>query len=78
VQPARSRKETDGRARAVFHRYGRTYFLAAISDGSWQSTYDLRRSNKEEQLTDQIPTRQAAVVSALSNGTVVTAGIGRE
>jgi hypothetical protein len=78
VQPARSRKAADGRARAVFHRYGRAYFLAAISDGSWQSTYDLGRSNKEEQLTSQSPARQPEVVSALSNGTVVTADIARE
>jgi hypothetical protein len=78
VQPARSRKEADGRARAVFHRYGRAYFLAAISDGSWQSTYVLRPSNTEEQLADQSPTRQPEVVSAISNGTVVTANIGRE
>jgi hypothetical protein len=78
VQPAGSRKEADGRARAVFHRYGRAYFLAAISDGSWQSTYDLERSNKEEQLIDKSPPRQPEVVSVLSNGTVVTADIGRK
>jgi hypothetical protein len=78
VQPARSRKEADGRARTLFHRYGRAYFLVAISDGSWQSTYDLGRSNKEEQLADQSPTRQPEVVSALSNGTVVTTDIDRE
>jgi len=78
VQPARSRKEADGRGRAIFHRYGTVYFLAAISDGSWQSTYDFRRSNKEEQLTDNTPTRQPEVVSVLSNGTVVSADIGRK
>jgi hypothetical protein len=77
VQPASSSKEADGRARALFHRYGGTYFLAAISDGSWQSTYDFRRSNKEQQLTDNTPTRQPEVVSVLSNGTVVSADIGR-
>jgi hypothetical protein len=78
VQPASSSKEADGRARALFHRFGGTYFLAAISDGSWQSTYDFGRSNKEEQLTDNPPTRQPEVVSVLSNGTVVSAGIGRK
>ena len=77
VQPASSSKEADGRARALFHRYGGTYFLAAISDGSWQSTYNFGRSNKEEQLTDNTPTRQPEVVSVLSNGTVVP-HIGRE
>ncbi len=54
VQPAGSSKEVDGRARAVFHRYGGAYFLAAISDGSWQSTYDLDRSNKEEELAGRV------------------------
>jgi hypothetical protein len=49
VEPADS--EADGRARTVFHRYGEAYFLAAISDGSWQSTYDFGRSNKENTAT---------------------------
>jgi hypothetical protein len=70
VRPARSRKEADGRVRAIFHRYGTAYFLAAISDGSWQSTYDLRRSDKEERLTDKTPRPQLQVVSVLFNGTI--------
>ena len=78
VQPAGSSKEVDGRARAVFHRHGGAYFLAAISDGSWQSTYDLGRSNKEKELTNKSPTRQPEVVTVLSNGAVVTADIGRK
>ena len=69
VQPAGSRKEADVRAKAVFHRYGESYFLTAISDGSWQSTYDFDRSNKEVQLIAKDPTRQPQVVSVLSNGT---------
>jgi hypothetical protein len=76
VQPARSRKEADGRGRAIFHRYGTVYFLAAISDGSWQSTYDLRRSKKEERLTDKDPTPQLQVVGVLANGTVERANVG--
>jgi hypothetical protein len=76
VEPAG--KAADGRARAVFHRYGGAYFLAAISDGSWQSTYDLGRSKKEKELANKSPTRQPEVVSVLSNGAVVTAGIGRK
>jgi hypothetical protein len=76
VEPAGS--EADRRARTVFHRYGEAYFLAAISDGSWQSTYDFGRSNKEEELTGKSPTRQPEVVSVLSNGTVVTAEIDRK
>lgn len=78
VQPAGSSKEVDGRARAVFHRYGGAYFLAAISDGSWQSTYDLGRSNEEKELTNKSATRQPEVVSVLPNGAVVTADIGRK
>ena len=78
VQPAGSSKEVDGRARAVFHRYGKSYFLAAISDGSWQSTYDFDTSNKEAELIAKDPTRQPEVVTALSNGTVVTADVGRK
>jgi Xaa-Pro aminopeptidase len=78
VQPAGSSKEVDGRARAVFHRYGKSYFLAAISDGSWQSTYDFHRSNKEAELIAKDPTRRLEVVNALSNGTVVTAESGRK
>jgi hypothetical protein len=78
VQPADSRKELDRRSRAVFHRYGGIYFLAAISGGSLPSTYDLDRSNKEEELINKNPTRPVEVVSVLSGGTVVTADIGRK
>ncbi len=78
VQPAGSSKEVEGRARAVFHRYGKSYFLTAVSDGSWQSTYDFDRSNKEAELIAKDPTRQPEVLTALSNGTVVTAEIGRK
>jgi hypothetical protein len=76
VAPASS--EADGRARAVFHRYGEAYFLAAISDGSWQSTYDFGRSTKEKELAGNSPTRQPEVVSVLSNPTAVTADVGRK
>jgi hypothetical protein len=77
VLPASSKKEADRRPRAVFHRYGGVYFLATISDGSSQATYDLDRSNKEKVLADKIPARQPEVVSVLTNGTVVTE-VGRE
>ncbi len=77
VRPARSRKEADGRVRAIFHRYGTAYFLAAISDGSWQSTYDLWRSNKEKRIADISPRPQLKIASVLSDGTVVTADNGR-
>lgn len=78
VQPAGSSKEVDGGARAVFHRYGKSYFLTAISDGSWQSTYDFDRSNKEAELIAKDPTRQPEVVSAPSNGMVVIADRARK
>ena len=78
VQPAGSSKEVGGRARAVFHRYGKSYFLAAISDGSWQSTYDFDRSNQETELIAKDPTRQPEVVTAPSNGMVVIADRARK
>jgi hypothetical protein len=78
VQPAGSSEEAGGSARAVFHRYGKAYFLAAISDGSWQSTYDFDRSNKEKELIAKDPMRQPEVVTALSNGTFVPADLGRQ
>lgn len=77
VEPAGSANKADGRAKTVFHRYGGAYFLAAISDGSWRSTYAFRRSNKENELAKENPTRQPEVVSALSNGTVVAVDIGK-
>ena len=73
IQPAGSSKEVGGRAGAVFHRFGKSYFLAAISDGSWQSTYDFERSNEEAELIAKDPTRQLEVVTAPSNGRVVIA-----
>ena len=78
VQPAGSSKEVDGRARAVFHRYGKSYFLTAISDGSWQSTYDFDRSNKEAELIAKDPTGQPEVVSAPPSGMVVIADRARK
>ena len=76
VEPAGSK--ADGRAKSVFHRYGGAYFLAAISDGSWQSTYDFGRSNEEKELAANSPTRQPEAVSVLSKPTPVTADIGRK
>src|SRR6266478_5185371 len=78
VRPVDSGKDSDRRATAVFHRYGKAYFLAKISDGSWRSTYDLKRSNEEERLTEKNPARQPQVVSALSNGTIVVAESGQK
>jgi len=78
AQPARSKKEADGRVRLVFHRYGDEYFLAAVSDGSWASTYDMRTSKEKERLAGTSPRPQLKIVSVLSNGAVVTSDIGRK
>ena len=78
VQPARSRKEADGQLRLIFHRYGGEYFLAIVSDGSWQSTYDLRPSKEEKRLADATPMPHLKVVSVLANGTIQAADMGRK
>jgi len=78
VQPSGSREEKDGRGKAIFHRYGGSYFLAMISAGWSESNYDLGRSKKEEELADKSRIRQPQVVNALSNGTVVIADIRRK
>jgi hypothetical protein len=72
-----SRKEADGEMRVVFHRYGSEYFLAAVSDGSYQWTYDLRLSKEEKQLADASPKPQLKVVSILANSTVQPARDGQ-
>ena len=38
VLPAQSHQESNGQVKLVFHRYGKQYFLAAVSSGSWEST----------------------------------------
>jgi|SRR6516164_2410031 hypothetical protein len=70
AQPARSKKEADGRVRLMFHRYGNDYFLDAVSDGSWASTYDMRPSKEEKRLADTSPRPQLKIVSVLVDGTV--------
>lgn len=77
VKPAHSRNEADGRMRIIFHRYGSEYFLASVSEGSWRSTYDLRRSNQEERLADKNRLLQPQVVRVLTNGTVEVATVGQ-
>jgi hypothetical protein len=78
VVPAQSRKEADGRVRLVFHRYDNEYFLAFVSDGSWQSTYDIQTSKEEKRLADASPSKQLKVISVLVNGTVQTAAVGQK
>jgi hypothetical protein len=76
--PARSGKKTDGRTKLNFHLYGSEYFLATVSDGSYQSTYDLRLSKEEKRLADASPRPQLNVVSILANRTVQATKDGRE
>ena len=76
-QPARTKKEADGRVRLIFHRYGNEYFLAAVSDGSWASTYDMRPSKEEKRAADTSPRPQLKVVGVLVNGTVEAANHGQ-
>jgi hypothetical protein len=70
AQPARTKKEADGRVRLIFHRYGSEYFLDAVSDGSWASTYDMRPSKEEKRLAATSPRPQLKIVSILVDGTV--------
>ena len=72
VVPAQSRKEGNGRVRLVFHRYDNQYFLAFVSDGSWESTYDFQIS-KEEQLANASPRKPVTIVSVNPNGTAEVA-----
>jgi hypothetical protein len=77
VHPARSREEVDGRVRLIFHHYGNEYFLAAVSDGTPNSTYDCPQSKQEKRLLDASPRPQLTVVSVLSDGNV-PAGVGQK
>jgi hypothetical protein len=78
VQSAQSRDEADGRVRLIFHQYDNEYFLTVVSDGSWQSTYDIRTSKEEKRLADASPSKQLKVVSVLVNGTVQAATVGQK
>ena len=78
VNPAQSHKEGNGQVRLVFHRYGSRYFLAAVSDGSWESTYDFKTSTDEKQLGQANPRKPMTTVSIDPEGTVLVAGRGQE
>jgi hypothetical protein len=73
VYPAQSRKEGSGRVRLVFHRYDNQYFLAFVSDGSWESTYDFQVSKEETQLANASPRKPVTIVSVTPNGTAEVA-----
>src|SRR5215468_8259252 len=71
VYPAQSRKQGNGQVRLVFHRYGSRYFLAAVSDGSWESTYDFKTSADEKQLAPPSTRTPMMTVSIDQEGTVL-------
>ena len=73
VNPAQSRKEGNGQVRLVFHRYGSRYFLAAVSDGSWESTYDFKTSADEKQLAPTSTREPMMTVSIDQEGSVPVA-----
>ena len=77
VQPALSRQEGNGHVRLVFHRYDQQYFLTAVSDGSWESTYDFKISMEETQLAQASPRKSMKIVSVGPAGTALVATRGR-
>jgi hypothetical protein len=70
VRPAQSRKEGNGRVRLVFHRFGDQYFLASVSSGQWESTYDFKISKEEERLAYESPRKPVITVSVAPSGAV--------
>jgi hypothetical protein len=77
VHPAQSRKEGNGRVRLVFHRYDNQYFLTAVSDGSWESTYDFKISTEEQRLVQATPRTPVMTVSIDLGGAVLVASRGQ-
>jgi len=77
VQPAQSRKEGNGQIRLVFHRYDDQYFLTAVSDGSWESTYDFKISPQEKLLAQASPRKPVITVSIDPAGSVLAASRGQ-
>jgi hypothetical protein len=77
VQPAQSRKEGNGQIRLVFHRYDNQYFLTAVSDRSWESTYDFKISTEEQRLVPAAPRKPVMTVSIDPGGAVLVASRGQ-
>src|SRR5215472_4289818 len=73
VNPAQSREEGNGQVRLVFHRYGSRYFLVAVSDGSWESTYDFKTSADEKQMAPTSTRIPMMTVSIDQEGSVPVA-----
>jgi hypothetical protein len=77
VEPAQSNKEANGKVRLVFHRYDNQYFLAVVSDGPREYTYDFRISTVEEHLEQASPRKPVTIVSVSPSGGVVVARGGK-
>lgn len=79
VQPAQSRTEGNGKVRLVFHGYDKQYFLTAVSDGTWESTYDFKISPEEKILVQASPRQPVTIVSVTpSSDSVVVASRNRK
>jgi hypothetical protein len=78
IQPAQSRKEGNSQIRLVFHRYDNQYFLTAVSDGSWESTYDFKISAEEQRLVQAAPREPEMTVSINRGGAVLVAARGQK
>ena len=72
VQSAHSRGESDGHVKLVFHRYGSQYFLAVVSNGSLESTFDFQVTDHEQQVATANPKPELKIVSVLANGSTMT------
>ena len=79
VLPAGSNKDGNGQTRIVFHRYADQYFLAFVSEGSWDSTFSVYPSKEETQLAKANPHKPATTVSVIpSRGTLQGAFVSQE
>jgi hypothetical protein len=65
VLPTRPRKDGNGHARLVFHRYDDQYFLALICEGSSGSTFGVNTSKQETQLANASPRKPVTIVSVV-------------
>jgi hypothetical protein len=65
VLPTSSRKDGNGHARVVFHRYGGQYFLAFVSEGSLDSTFGFYISKEETILANSSTQKPMTIVSVV-------------
>jgi len=66
-----SSKDANGHARVVFYRYEDQYFLAFVSEGSFDSTFSAYTSKEEMQLANASPQKPVTIESVVpSRGTL--------